>query len=421
MVQQARYYNLTTRQSTALNNPYEENALIAQYTASEVENTANNNTMLYTSSAQGDSYNDVTFPLPTYPATLGVEEYDRLVALEHFDKRYAGSGECDGFAKYAHDAFWHILIDDRTQPSWVVNGTLTDDVYGNIIMEASDDCALVWREKDYDEVKNDENYVDNTAVVTQFFRALDRGSFVRYGKANDDTIWDGSHSIVFDGLSDDGAGIIVYEANQDWNNGVGYQKYYFDTIHNGYEWILYYVEHSVGEVVGCENEETHKLYCDNCDGYLRREHTAEYPTYHNYTLEEHIIEFDCCDGGIVEEHVFNGATEYSDETYHSTMCSFCDGFTLEEHNAESKYYSSLGMDQHSVYFECCGGVYAEDHDGSKTYTPLDINQHSVHLSCCGEVYTEDHYVHNYRCLDCGLSMVDPGDPGTNRSTNDAQQ
>lgn len=368
---QARYYNLTTRQSVALKNPYEENALIAQYTASESENTAGNNTRMYPSSGQADPYNDITFPLDEYRAVFGVEQYHKLTVLDSFDRRYAGSGECDGFAKYAHDAFWHILIDNRTQPSWIVNGTLTDDVHGNIVRNTKADCALVWREENYDDVKDDEDYIDNTAVVTQFFRALDRGSFVRYGKADDDTLYDGSHSIVFDGLSDDGRGIIVYEANQNWNNGVGYQKYYFETIHNGYEWILYYVEHDVGDTVVCEDIYTHKVCCANCDAFLRQEHSYEYANYSNYSENEHKITYGCCSGQAFETHNFNGQTYWDDYT-HTFYCVYCSAYQQEYHN-----------------FNANG------------YTPIDMNYHTAYCDDCGSVIYQDHVIHNYRCIDCG--------------------
>ena len=367
--EQAWYYNLSTGRSVALQSHYEENALIAQYTTSDTENSV----ISYQLGGQGDSYNDIAFPLPLYPATLGVEEYDSLEADSHFNRNYAGSNECDGFAKYAHDSFWHILIDNRTQPSWMVNGVRTDDVYGNVVMNTDSDRALVWREKDYYVAIADGSYVDNTAVVTQFFRQLDRGSFVRYGKGDDATKWDGSHSIVFDGLSDDGAGIIVYEANQDWENGVGYQKYYFSTIHRGYEWILYYVEHDIGDNNACENIDTHKVCCANCNGYLRQSHTYDFIDFAQYSEEQHTVSFGCCDGETLEDHDFGGEMIYESELEHIVFCIYCNELEWQVHPTEQIYYY-----------------------------PMDTKQHSIFYECCGEVVMENHNVQNGRCIDCGM-------------------
>ncbi|MBQ8358967.1 MAG: hypothetical protein IJX37_03490 [Oscillospiraceae bacterium] len=371
---QAHYYNLTTRQSIVLKNPYEENALIAQYTASEAEKAASNNTMLYASSSQGDSYNDVTFPLPTYPASLGEEEFEDLKAESFFNESYAKSYQCDSFAKYAHDCFWHLEDWDRDGPSWVVNGTTTDDVYGEMVMTNDEDRALVWREKSAKEAQDEGSYIDNPAVVAQFFQELGRGSFVRYGKAKDTTKWDGSHSIVFEKLSDDGAGIIAYESNQDGINGVGYQKYSFGRIHYNYEWILYYVEHDIGSNNICKDTYTHKVCCANCDGYLRQEHSFDFVYLENYSETEHRTNFDCCDGYVYEPHEYYGNMVYKDEFTHLTYCSFCDAYIEEEHS-------------------------------SRSYSPLDETYHSIYFDCCGQVIHESHFTHDYRCLGCGMEFI----------------
>ena len=212
-----------------------------------------------------DGYNDITFPLDDYPAVAEVGGFVPSEVLSRFrfddenktPKEYANSNECDGFAKLAHDSFWHICDEDRDGPSWEINGANTADVKGN-----TQSTRIQW----YNSTAEDGIYMS----VEQFYRHLGRGSFVRYVSRTDDTPQDGTHSLVFDEFVE-GLGVWVYEAHMDGDYGVGYQLYPFDVISGNYKYILYYVEHTLS-TEAYDDGLYHRVYCANCDGYLRQAH-----------------------------------------------------------------------------------------------------------------------------------------------------
>lgn len=244
---EARYYNMTSQQTVVMISEHQINVLISRHTLPATGDASTVTIQAVTA----DNYNDVTFPLDEYDAVYDDTPFGSFTILETFDGSYAGSNQCDGFAKYAHDRFWHVYDDDCTHPSWVVNGSNTADV-------RSLDGA-VWS--------------GGATTISQFFQTLDRGSFIRYTKSSDDTPADGAHSVVFDKISSDNLGVVVYEANQDWANGVTYQRYSFNLLSSNYSGFLYYVEHALQSYPTSEDGNYHLVECTNCDGYLRQRHT----------------------------------------------------------------------------------------------------------------------------------------------------
>lgn len=229
--------------------------------------------------------NDVTFPFPDYPATLKVD-WDKTGIQVSFPHQYAGSSECDGFAKYAHDRYYHITNWNRAYPSWDTGSGYTADYK----------AGFTW---------------NSQAEVETFFRSLSKGAFIRYVSRLDQTPDNGTHSVVFDGIVDDGNGIIVYECNMDGACGVGYQNYTFYALYQNYASVLYYVDHEISTTAFAADINYHTNSCVNCAGYLRCPHTGS-ATYVQIDEYEHYAQFSCCHGTLQVPHTMRG-----------TVCSGC--------------------------------------------------------------------------------------------------
>lgn len=251
------------------------------------------------------SHNDISFPLAEYPALLQ-NNFSKLVNVQsYFNRSYAGGAtQCNGFAKYAHDKFWHLHDDNRNRPSWVTSsGTVTGDYHG---------ASLANMDNSTHNPANDANTIklNTEEALRNFFANLDRGSVVRYVSATDDTPYDGRHSIVFDTLAENGQGIYVYECNQDTidnkRNAVGYQYYDFDVLNGHYTIVLYYVEHTLG-AKSAQSTTRHKTACTNCAGYLLQTHTAS-ATYTSHDDTKHRVSFSCCSGYVLKNHVILSGT-----------------------------------------------------------------------------------------------------------------
>lgn len=348
------YLNLTTGVSTALENEYEANCLIETYMRPAVDG----NVVLYSTSEEEDDYNDVLFPLEEYRAPFEIggwapEEVKSYFLNEDGSYRwYAGSYQCDGFAKYAHDRFWHFDTDGRTSPSWQINGTssTTDDYTGASPAEIANQSFTMGSHPEM-------TTFNSAADVRAFFTSLDRGSFVRYVSRDDETPYNGNHSIAFDRLSDDGTGIIVYECNQDGNCGVGYQQYTFAQICSNYIYVLYYVEHDL-ESPAYENTSTHTVPCANCDGFLRQNHTGT-GSCQLKSVTEHIRGRTCCSGGVVETHMGSKSYTYQNLLNHKFVAACCVGEIIEAHT--SKSYIIYSTTQHQIFFQCCDQTVYQQH------------------------------------------------------------
>lgn len=292
------YYDVVSQTSTTLEDESEETALISSFVMPEApENIAiiqSSNVVNFV--GQSDSYNNIAFPLADYPARPGTgytppEIRSRFVngwSLTNqnpnpwIKKRYANAGECDGFAKYAHDTFWHIADWNRTIPSWKnADNSYTADYHGS---------GFTWTTKE---------------TMIDFFEGLSRGSFVRYTSKKDATPNNGTHSYVFDGIDSDGLGTWHYECNQD-NNGVGYQYYTFDLYYSKNTCVFEYVEHTLG-AKSAQSTVSHRTVCTNCSGYLVQSHTAT-ATYRSQDDTYHRVSFSCCSGYVLEKHVILSGT-----------------------------------------------------------------------------------------------------------------
>lgn len=290
------YLNTTTGELTELENLYEANALTNAYTSIEQDNgetySINANVVI------DSSYNDVDFPLPEYPATLGygwISSGD--VEGDPFDTWYAGSNECDGFAKFAHDRFYHLYYVNRTSPSWQVGYSVTADHHGALPSDITNASFDPYHPS------NSYKIVHLTSIdkAREFFEGLNKGAFVRLGKESDPTPYEGAHSIAFAGSYT--GGVYVYEANQDRANGVGYRQWSYADYIDNYDHVLYYVNHTFPNTGIYESVTHHLKECVNCDGYLRQGHDIGYGTI---TALQHTASCSGCNYSNTTMHTFSG-------------------------------------------------------------------------------------------------------------------
>ena len=289
------YFNAVTQGQMVLANNYELNCII-----NEASSTVENFNESYAITGNGllsYAYNDIDFPLDEYPADLGTN-WTMPTVRSYFTTTYAGSNQCDGFAKYAHDRFFHLYNANRTSPSWQNGASVTADHHGALPNEITNPNYIPGND-------NDVVQLNSTDSVREFFSGLSKGAFLRYISRSDSTPYNGTHSIVFAGMSEDGTGIYAYEANQDGQCGVGYQKYTFAVLDNNYTHVLHYVNHNFLSTGTSENSNTHLVYCQNCDGYLREthkisisktalKHTRSCTTCSWYETSAHTFSYDAC-------------------------------------------------------------------------------------------------------------------------------
>ena len=240
--------NLATGEAVTCANENEAYMIIYTHITPDEDEAA-----AHTNSLSLEYVNDVAIPLTEYPATSdsGNSGYTYLTPSCYFHtdklnpacsstncKRYAGAGECDGFARYAHDKFLHIYNSNKTNDDWYENHlNHTDQRFSSV-----------------DTVKN-------------YFQGLSRGAFVRYGKDSDTSGSEGCHSIFLDKYTS--SGIWVYECNQgDANCGIFYKFYTFAHLQARYNFVAITLTHSFGNIV--QGTAYRYQYCTQCSGYLRQ-------------------------------------------------------------------------------------------------------------------------------------------------------
>lgn len=337
------YFDTVSKQNVELANDNEVSNLIKPY----ILPISTNGDMMVQSSAVinnvgvPDDYNNIAFPLVGYEAVPERKGYEPTVVLKKFKnadgtkKCYASSYECDGFAKYAHDVFWHIEDWSRTVPSWDLGNTNTADYHSNIS----------W---------------NSQADMIDIFEGLSRGAFVRYVSKQDATPDNGTHSYVFDGIDSDNLGMWHYECNQDFDCGIGYQYYTFSLYYSKNKKILYYVDHEVSTNSSCANATYHKLECANCNGYLLREHEGAPYVKVNAGTSGHRASYNCCSGYVTISHT--GTVTYtrhstSPASGHYVTYSCCSGSVLVPHTYRNQlctacaYRNNTDINSHDVLEE----------------------------------------------------------------------
>lgn len=300
--------------------------------------------------------NDVTFPLTEYWADPdGCYETSAPYRSEpdswfHINgqegcgnndvncKRYSGSGECKGFAKYVHDVYAHMVHDtsydsngnkianDRADELWEARTCIVTHSWMEDATDFDSSTLRLWSS----------NTSNDITDIQRFFESLNTGAYVRYGKyrADDSSPDDGCHSIVF--IDSDADGIWVYECNQDYdpnssNDGCGVfiQYYPYNRLFR-YKYIRKYVNHDFAEAPVYDDAAYHKVGCTDCVGYLRQAHDG---TATFVSTTQHDAVYTCCPNNSGrKEHTGTVTYKKYSTTQHKITSTCCDGFVLGLHN-----------------------------------------------------------------------------------------
>ena len=324
--------------------------------------------------------NDVSFPLPEYPVNYKAEAkyknyhypdparwFHTNTQLEGCSQsncaRYAGAGECMGFARYAHDVYNHMLdytITDSNPDQWYVGKNMhhaVQDEDGNWIFP---------------------HYFENTEKnVRDFFAGLETGNYVRYGHYDDGDIEDGIHSMVLVGK--DSLGIWVYECNQNYYKdldpdridgrsksffgcGVHLQYHTYEVLAGRYDFVVKYTDHAYDEAPVYDSATYHKVGCTCCVGYLRQTHegtaTIVSATQHNAT-------YTCCPNNSGrKEHTGTVICRNYTKLQHKIYATCCDGFVLGLHTFDQNSSGSY------ICTEC--GADRDSSSGVLKLEPIEI-------------------------------------------------
>lgn len=289
-------YQLSTKSLSEIESEVEANNRINQAVleASGAEKSLIARTIVATSITPKVQENDISFPLAAYPATIydknQVQNFNHQRPLSWFHVNgqegcsssncdsYAGTGECEGFARYAHDAYLHILDETITYSAWKTSRHA---------------------------VETDYRFDGSQDTYKTFFNNLKPGAYVRYGKDTDPSPENGAHSIVF--VNIDETGIWVYECNQAYDSdpshgcGVHYQYYTFERLARQYQFAAHYVNHSFTGGNTAMNYAKHRVECSMCYGYLVQSHTGN-TSYAYLNTSKHKVFFSCCNGYVLEPH-----------------------------------------------------------------------------------------------------------------------
>lgn len=336
--QTPHYYNITEQLTLTLSDEAAVFELISFYMADEVQPEQSTYSVNGITDNQ-ELYNNITIPLPEYPANLQYN-FNTLTNVQSF---YTGVGQCDGFAKYAHNRFWH-LDSYGSGPSWNAS---SGDYHGASPSEILDDEYNPYTDTDIANIEKREDYYS-------FFANLDRGTFLRFVSKNDTTPYDGNHSIFFNGMTESGDGYYAYECNQKEENNrpnaVGYQIYQFDMMAGHYKLVLYYVEHTLGAKTYYTTG-YHKAPCTNCAGYLLQPHIGN-STNKIANTTNHYIGYSCCSGGLLRAH--DGTVSYQKHNLskHQVSYSCCSGYVLQGHTFVNSRCTACGQS------EISGGIVA---------------------------------------------------------------
>lgn len=322
-------YDLTTREITEISEVeanFRMNQAVLCYADSQ---GADVSLMAVYDATDVTQQNDISFPLAEYPANIypstTASNYTYLKPLSWFHvngeegcsstncKLYTRTGECEGFARYAHDAYMHIL-DTNNEVSY-----------------------SAWLTSKHPASRY--NFDGNQDTIKAFYSTLNTGAYIRYGNNSDTTPSNGMHSVVF--VSADDYGIWVYECNQsyysnltsdeiagrdesDFGCGVFFQYITYASIVNRYHYVLHYVNHTFSNTDVLDNVTYHTVGCTNCDGYLRQAHDGTVK-YTAINATSHRIRATCCSGHIDVIHLFKNnlciACGYTTDTPPSIVTS----------------------------------------------------------------------------------------------------
>jgi hypothetical protein len=168
-------------------------------------------------------------------------------------RRYARTNQCDGFARYVNEHYYHVPGGKETAPY---------SVYGD-------------RVSPYDKY---EEFASETGLYN-FFNKLEPGAYVRVSKLSEaeDAVYpytaQGSHSFVY--VTHDRNGAVLYEANLDNKCGVSYSYRDYDDLLGRYPYFFGWVNHDREGTVINSSTSYHRIKCShsNCNAYVVEPHS----------------------------------------------------------------------------------------------------------------------------------------------------
>lgn len=198
-----------------------------------------------------DTY--ITLPMAEYPVGSYFTTNGLPCVNHNRCKVYACSRQCDGFARYVNEHYYHV----------------NDKVYGPYYK--SGDIS-----SPYPKYK----WLEDDDYLYQFFNHLHKGAYVRVSsrnRADDEAFWapnvaQGSHSFIY--ISHDTNGVTVYEANRAGNCNVGYVYYTYEAFLEKHEYFFGWVNHNTSGTVVNSTDQYHRLHCSNsgCEAYVVEAH-----------------------------------------------------------------------------------------------------------------------------------------------------
>ncbi len=197
-----------------------------------------------------------TLPLSEYPIGSYFTTTGNACTNHSYCKTYACTNQCDGFARYVNEHYYHVAGSTWSAP-YAVAGDL---------------------ESPY----NRYQAFGSTTALYQFFNQLEKGAYVRVSRRNaieDSTpphTSQGSHSFVYIYHNNNGA--ILYEANLDNECGVSYGYRSFDELLSRYPYFFGWVNHDQNGIVINSSDYYHKIRCSHsgCTAFIEEKHSYRY-------------------------------------------------------------------------------------------------------------------------------------------------
>lgn len=196
------------------------------------------------------------FPLPEYPAGSYFTTTGGACTNHSYCKTYACTNQCDGFARYANEHYYHVAGSTWSTPYAVAGDTQSP--------------------------YNRYQAFGSTTALYQFFNQLEKGAYVRVSKRNsveDSTpphTGQGSHSFVY--VSHNSNGAVLYEANLDNKCGVSYGYRSFDELLSRYPYFFGWVNHDRSGIIINSSDYYHRIRCGHsgCTAFIEESHIYRY-------------------------------------------------------------------------------------------------------------------------------------------------
>lgn len=218
----------------------------------------------------------ISLPMSEYPAGSYFTTTGYACNDHDSCKYYACTNQCDGFARYVNEHYYHVSGGAWSNP-YSVSGDTAAPLYK---YEAF---------RDLDKLRNFFTHLETGAYVRVSRRSQSEDSYEAGYSAQ------GSHSFVY--ISHDANGAVLYEANLDGECGVSYSYRQFDELLSRYPYFFGWVNHDQeGTVVNSSNH-FHRIYCSHsgCAAYVIKAH--------NYTATSSGYECTVC--GAVTDLIIN--------------------------------------------------------------------------------------------------------------------